>query len=139
RSMEPSDRSTPPSLRSMDVSEPRMSGSRKMGFKLKNRPRAIVSGALANKPFNGGNAWTRLSWVCGLKNLGFDVCFLEQIGRKDVVDAAGEACVFEGSVNLAYFRSIMSEFGLSHSSALILDGGEETDGLSPAELLKYAA
>ena len=42
-------------------------------------PIAIVSGALANKPFNGGEAWVRLSWVLGLRRLGFDVCFVEEI------------------------------------------------------------
>lgn len=40
---------------------------------------AIVSGALANKPWNGGNAWTRLSFVLGLRRLGFDVIFIEQL------------------------------------------------------------
>jgi hypothetical protein len=40
---------------------------------------AIVSGALANKPGNDGNAWTRLSWVRGLQRLGWQVAFVEQI------------------------------------------------------------
>lgn len=44
-------------------------------------PTAIVSGALASKPFNGGNAWTRLSFVLGLRRLGYDVLFVEQIDR----------------------------------------------------------
>src|SRR5712671_5049352 len=42
-------------------------------------PTAIVSGALANKPGNDGNAWTRLSWVRGLQRLGWQVAFVEQI------------------------------------------------------------
>jgi hypothetical protein len=44
-------------------------------------PAAIVSGALANKPFNGGNAWTRLTLLRGLRRLGFDVFFIEQLDR----------------------------------------------------------
>jgi hypothetical protein len=44
-------------------------------------PLAIVSGALANKPFNGGNAWTRLSLLLGLRRLGFEVFFIEQRER----------------------------------------------------------
>ena len=39
----------------------------------------LVSGALANKLHNGGAAWTRLSWALGLKALGFEVAFVEQI------------------------------------------------------------
>ena len=41
----------------------------------------IVSGAIANKPFNGGNVWAVMNWVLGLKKLGFDVHFLEQIAE----------------------------------------------------------
>jgi hypothetical protein len=40
--------------------------------------KAIVAGALANKPWNGGAAWTRLSWALGLRRLGVEVRFVEQ-------------------------------------------------------------
>jgi hypothetical protein len=40
--------------------------------------KALVAGALANKPWNGGAAWTRLSWALGLKRLGLEVRFVEQ-------------------------------------------------------------
>src|SRR4051812_35713875 len=42
-------------------------------------PVAVVSGVMAGKPNNGGNAWSRLSFVLGLRRLGFDVVFVEQI------------------------------------------------------------
>jgi hypothetical protein len=42
-------------------------------------PAALVAGALAVKPGNGGNAWTRLSFARGLERLGFEVCFVEQL------------------------------------------------------------
>jgi len=35
---------------------------------------AIFSGALANKPLNGGNAWSRLSWLLGFKRLDSKCC-----------------------------------------------------------------
>lgn len=41
--------------------------------------RALVSGALAHKPGNGGNAWSRLSWLDGLRRLGVEVAFVEQL------------------------------------------------------------
>jgi hypothetical protein len=41
----------------------------------------LVSGAIANKYLNGGEAWVRLSWALGLRKLGFRVYFVEQIGR----------------------------------------------------------
>ena len=56
----------------------------------------LVSGALANKPHNGGAAWTRLSWALGLKALGFEVAFVEQIRRDRCVDAVGPALHLRG-------------------------------------------
>ena len=42
-------------------------------------PFIVVSGALANKPGNGGAAWTRLSWILGLKRLVCEVYCIEQV------------------------------------------------------------
>ena len=50
-------------------------------------PLIVVSGPLANKPGNGGAAWTRLSWALGLRQLGCDVYFVEQISPTQCVDA----------------------------------------------------
>jgi hypothetical protein len=98
----------------------------------------FISGALANKPFNGGNAWSRLSWVLGFKRLGFDVCFVEQISRRACVDVAGAVTEIAESVNLAYFRAVMEQFGLERSSALICDDGQELYGLPLQELMARA-
>ena len=81
----------------------------------------VVAGALANKDLNGGEAWVRLSWVEGLRKLGFDVWFVEQIAKR----TAGPA---------AFFERITNEFGLAERSALI-DEGETI----PEDLLDVAA
>jgi hypothetical protein len=99
---------------------------------------AIVSGALANKPFNGGNAWTRLSWVLGLRKLGCEVLFLEEIKSDACVDNTGAPCSFEASVNLSYFQETMSRFGLKQVSALLYDGGQQGWGISVADLVALA-
>jgi hypothetical protein len=41
----------------------------------------VVGGALASKPGNGGEAWVRLSYVLGFRQLGIEVRFLEQADR----------------------------------------------------------
>lgn len=46
----------------------------------------IVAGALAAKPGNAGGAWERFSYAVGLRRLGFDVLFVEQVST--VPDAA---------------------------------------------------
>lgn len=98
----------------------------------------IVSGAVANKPLNGGNAWVILSWLRGFRHLGLDVYFLEQIQRVNCVDTDGKVSPFENSVNLAYFRKVMDEFGLAKSAALMLEGGEQIHGPTYADLLDLA-
>jgi hypothetical protein len=98
----------------------------------------VVSGAIANKPLNGGEAWVRLSWALGLQRLGFRVYFVEQIGRDTCLDAAGNVAPFERCENLAYFRRVTERFGLGGSAALIYEDGEQVYGLSYADLLGIA-
>jgi hypothetical protein len=73
---------------------------------------AIVAGALANKPFNGGEAWVRLSWALGLRRLGFDVHFVEQLSSGD-------------DDSRRWFEHVTREFDLD-GQATLLCGGEET-------------
>jgi hypothetical protein len=101
-------------------------------------PRVIVSGAIANKYLNGGEAWVRLSWVLGLKRLGCDVFFLEQIASQNCMDADGGLAPFESCVNLRYFKAVAEEFGLAGSSALLLEDGEEISGVTLEELVDVA-
>ena len=98
----------------------------------------IVSGAIANKHFNGGAAWTRLNWLLGFKKLGFRVLFVEEIKRENCVDAAGAGTSFENSANLAYFKQIFEQFDLLGSAALVYENGEKVFGLDYVELLAIA-
>jgi hypothetical protein len=102
-------------------------------------PAAIVSGALANKPTNGGEAWVRLSWVLGLRRLGFDVCFVEQLESADCVDSDGGPAEFSASANRAHFDAVVEEFGLDGQAGLLCDGGRESSGLGLAEIRSRAA
>src|SRR5262245_63907814 len=99
-------------------------------------PLIVVAGALANKPGNGGAAWTRLSWALGLRRLGCDVYFFEQIG--DCTDAAGAACEFDRSINLAYFTDVTDRFGLDGRVALFSEREGRCAGLSWSEAAAIA-
>jgi len=81
----------------------------------------LVSGAVANKPFNGGEAWVRLSWALGLRRLGFRVFFVEQISPRTCVDAAGAPSDVARSANLQYFQDVMRRFGLGESSEELVE------------------
>jgi hypothetical protein len=99
---------------------------------------AIVSGALANKPFNGGEAWVRLSWALGLRRLGFDVYFIETLTAADCVAEADKPADFASCVNRAYFESVVADFGLEGRAGLLFEGGRANSGLGLAELSDVA-
>ena len=84
----------------------------------------IVSGAVANKHRHGGSAWVRMSWAEGLRRLGFDVLFVEQLSA-----AADEAA----------FDKTMNAFGFSCCCALLNADGASVRGISREELLDRAS
>jgi hypothetical protein len=86
--------------------------------------RILVSGAVANKPRSGGEAWVRLSWLRGLRRLGHEVCFVEQIESAD-------------SVGLETFRAAMAALAPECPVALLC-GGESLEGLTLAEIVAWA-
>ena len=82
---------------------------------------AIVAGALANKPCNGGEAWVRLSWVLGLRRLGFDVWFVERLPAGD-------------PLGQQHFERVIEDFGLADRAVLLGEGGEALYGIGEGEL-----
>src|SRR5262245_55660610 len=89
----------------------------------------IVSGALADTVRNGGGAWERMSWVTGLRQLGCDVYFVEQIAPQSCFDALGVAMSFADSVNLEWFRAVTEWFEIAERAALVCAGGGECTGV----------
>lgn len=98
----------------------------------------IVAGALANKPSNGGNAWTRLNWLLGFRRSGFDPYFIEEINSSTCVGASNQPAVPEDSVNAAYFRAVMKQFGFEKRASLLSDNGTTVIGIGLDQLEKLA-
>src|SRR4051794_1297858 len=73
----------------------------------------------------------------GLKQLGCDVFFVEQIEPAACVDASGAPVAFADSQNLAYFKHIAAEAGIAEQAALVCGG--ETYGRRWLELCDLAA
>lgn len=99
---------------------------------------AIVGGALANKPWNGGEAWVRLSWLRGLASLGFDTYLLEHIDPSVCTSDEGARAPFAASTNRRFFDAVCRDFGLTGRAALV-PGGAEPVGLSRAEIRDLVA
>jgi hypothetical protein len=97
----------------------------------------VVSGSIAQKPSQGGHTWAFLQYVIGLRKLGWNVMFVDQLASDMCIDLDGRACGIEGSANLSYFVRVMENFGLSNAYALLCDGGERVLGLSRARVLEH--
>jgi hypothetical protein len=87
----------------------------------------IVAGALANKHGQGGEAWVRLSWALGIRKLGWDVLFLEELPDKP--DPAA----------VQFFRETVARFGLETSASLIGPGGKSLTGMSSRLVMESAS
>jgi len=98
----------------------------------------LVSGAIANKPQNGGEAWVRMSWVRGLRRLGYDVCFVEQIDSAQCVDAEGRKVSLEHSINRGSFESVVEALAPGCPAALLCDGGRASIGLDFDDVVEWA-
>ncbi|HXR31535.1 MAG TPA: hypothetical protein VN752_10400 [Solirubrobacterales bacterium] len=100
---------------------------------------AIVGGALANKPGNGGEAWVRLSWLLGLRRLGFDAYLVEELSRSACVDAAGAPADFADSFNRVFFEQVGRDLHLDGRLALVGEDGEPLAGPRALEVRELVA
>jgi len=69
-----------------------------------------VSGAIAQKPAVSGHAWMLLQYLLGLRKLGFDVLFVDQLTNASPKE-------------IAWLESVMSQTGLDQSWSLLFEGG----------------
>jgi hypothetical protein len=95
-----------------------------------SRVRILFAGMIAADAQQGGAAWAVLQYVLGFRQLGHHVQFVEPLPAKSGPHVGNFA-----KTNVARrFQRIACCFGLTESSALLLDGTEETAGLSYASL-----
>lgn len=99
-------------------------------------PRRIVIGVgIASYPLHAaGNTWAFLQWVLGFRAAGWDVWMVEDIASVKCIDAGGQKCAPETSVNLSYWNNIVDEFGLRGRATLLFDG----QSAELPELLRFA-
>ena len=89
-------------------------------------PKAVVAGALAAKPGNAGGAWERFSYAAGLRRLGFDVLFIEEMSGPPADSA------------VAWFDDCCRFFGFDRGAALV-DRGGWARGADRADLRRFIA
>ena len=97
----------------------------------------IVSGMIAGVPWQGGATWAVLQYVLGFQRLGHDVCFVEPVAE-DALQPSPSKTPLALSTSAAYFRQVMTEFGLEEKAALVLTGTRQTVGLPYRQLCEVA-
>jgi hypothetical protein len=99
----------------------------------------IVGGVISLQPFSAGNAWDRLHYAIGLRQLGHEVLFVEEIEPEWCVDREGRPVPLEQSVNRQVFRELMRRFQLEPDACQIYDGGRAIEGMSRRALIQWAS
>jgi hypothetical protein len=95
----------------------------------------LFSGMIAGVPHQGGFTWGVLQYLLGLKRLGHDVYFVEPVHEAALRPADAPLA---HSINAAYFRRVVADFGLEGASALVVAGTHQTVGLSYERLREVA-
>jgi hypothetical protein len=96
--------------------------------------RIVVGAAFSTPPFSPGTAWDRVHYVLGLRRLGHEVYLVEEVEPDWCVDARGEHCRYEDSVNRKVFRSLAEQCGILQSACQLYDGGRAWTGIDPMHL-----
>jgi len=101
--------------------------------------RIMVAGCIVSAgPGYGGNTWAFLQYVLGLRRLGFDTYYVEQIPTNRCVDDHGSPVSFAHSANVNQFRTLLNRFDLPDRAALLETDGIKCVGLSRADVEKLA-
>ena len=87
--------------------------------------RILVGGALAQRPGRGGHAWALLQYVLGLRDLGWDVLFVDRLEPS-----------LPGAAQLRWLHDVMEGAGLEGRWSLLHDG--EAYGVSREAVLEHA-
>jgi hypothetical protein len=96
--------------------------------------RIVVGAALSTPPFSPGTAWDRLHYVLGFHRLGHEVYLIEEVDPDWCVDARGDRCRYEDSVNRQVFSSVLEECGVLRRACQLYDGGQAWTGIDPIQL-----
>jgi hypothetical protein len=99
----------------------------------------MISGAIACHPlFGAGNSWAFLQYLLGMRRLGLEVYYVEQLNPDECIDEHWQPADFSSSANVRYYRELMNRFGLLHSSSLLESAGPGFVGLSRNEVERIA-
>src|SRR6266540_4577699 len=100
--------------------------------------RILLGAVVSLHPYSPGMAWNWLQYAVGLRRLGHEVHWVEELAPAHCTTADWRPAPSERSATRERFRSTLARFGLLDSACQVYDGGEETYGLSREQLTAAA-
>ena len=83
----------------------------------------MVGVGVAGFPKNAaGNSWAFLQWATGLREMGWEVWMVESLQAKELIDRQGRPCRLAESLNLAHWKSLLSDLQWDHRATLLAEG-----------------
>lgn len=87
------------------------------------KKRAVVGVGVAGFPKNAaGNSWAFLQWATGLRELGWEVWIVESLQAKELTNREGHPCRLAESLNLAHWKSFLSDLDWDAKASLLVEG-----------------
>lgn len=90
------------------------------------RLRVLVSGRIGSTPLQGGATWAVLQYLLGLRALGHDVWFVEEVAPSELVPTGSD---LSASVNAAYCARVLTRHEFGGRWSLIETGCRASAGL----------
>jgi hypothetical protein len=94
-----------------------------------------IAGSLAQQPGRGGHTWVFLQYLRGLRQLGYEVFFIDQIDSASCVTRSGSPAPVADSWNVAYLTDVMNRYGFRGDFTLLNEHGQSARGVSRGEAL----
>jgi hypothetical protein len=98
----------------------------------------VLGATISIPPFSAGMAWNWMNLAVGLRRLGHDVTYVEEVEPEWCVDRHGRPCGFERSANRELFSAVVECFGLDGRAVQLFNRGEATAGMSLSQLMAAA-
>lgn len=87
------------------------------------KPRLIAGIVHAKYPEkSAGHQCSMLHWLLGFRALGWDVWIVEELTAEGCVNAQGEKCAPEESVNVSSWNAFAADYGFADRASLFIDG-----------------
>jgi hypothetical protein len=96
--------------------------------------RILIGSVISIPPYSPGMAWNWMHHAVGLRELGHDVHYVEEVEPRWCLDSHGNPSPFEHSANRELFKSTMERFDFLGRACQVYDGGRATFGMSPDRL-----